>query len=211
MVAWIAGLIAHTAGGINDLAADVVRKFLALWNTITGFFGKVRSFLKTMRAWLMSWLSSVHRWVESAYNTAKWIITTWVPHFVADAITKLRRVLLIAIDLARTYARQLVATLQQWARLALGRLTQWVADLRSWILARVADLVVAIARLNRYAFTVLGTASRIVAYILAPLVSALGRWFLANVEALTRRAYRILPRLVMFSANLIEGIVTRML
>jgi hypothetical protein len=211
MIAWIAGLVAHTAGGISDLAADVVRKLLALWNTITGFFGKVRSFLSTLRAWLMSWLRVIEGWALSGYNTARWIITTWVPKLVADAITQLRKALLIAVDLARTYARQLVDTVTRWARLAIGALTQALADLRAWILARVADAFTQLARLNHWAFSVLGTAERITAFILAPMIKALGRWIMDHIDTIVRNGYKAFAQALLAAAQLVEGLLARMI
>ncbi|HEU5219179.1 MAG TPA: hypothetical protein VFU23_11000 [Gemmatimonadales bacterium] len=211
MISWIAGLIGQVSGGLAAVTRDVIKKLQAIWNNVTGFFGLVKAVLVWLRALVVGWILATGLWLASTYTTVKWIITTLVPQIVATAITNLRKALLVLIDLARTYARQIVDSLRRWAFDAIGKLITWVASLARWVNDKLGPIFNDLRRLKDRVFGVLASATRIVDYILGPLVSALERYALANAERFARWLWRGLPRILLGAASLIESIVARII
>lgn len=211
MIGWILGLVSQTANGINGLAADVAKKIVGVYTFTTTFFSKVKSFLVTTRNRVLGWIHGIEDAITSAYRTVQWVITTWIPNTVRDAIARIYRAILAVIQKARDYAKSLYDIVLQWAKNTIGALSRRLSDFVSWATRNVGTLISNVSRLLHQVFDILGTPSRVVAWILSPLISAVSRWFLSNLERLARAAWQILPSLILSGASIVERTITRII
>jgi hypothetical protein len=211
MLEWIGTIWDWVTSGLPDLVRDIIRKIQGVWTIITGFFAVLGGIVTHIRLTILGWITATEAWLAATLTTMRWIITTFVPALIAQAVDALRKAFGVAITVVRQTLTQAIDDLRRWALARLGDLWTGVTGLAAWVKDRIGVLWNDVGRLKDHVFGVLATAERVVAWILSPLISAVQRWVLDNAERLARAAFSNMAKIALEGASLIEGIVARII
>jgi hypothetical protein len=211
MLEWIGTIWDWVTSGLPDLVRDIIRKIQGVWTIITGFFTVLGGIVTHIRLTILGWITATEAWLAATLTTMRWIITTFVPALIAQAVDALRKAFGVAITVVRQALTQAIDDLRRWALARLGDLWTGITGLAAWAKDRIGVLWNDVGRLKDHVFGVLATAERLVAWILSPLISAVQRWVLDNAERLARAAFSNMAKIALEGASLIEGIVARII
>lgn len=208
---WIDSLIGLLSGGVRSIANGVVDRLHTLWGTITGLGGRVYGGWGRLLARARAWSTAQVRHALAVVGYLKWLTLVVIPHAME-----------VGIDAAIRWARDQIAreiaavraTIDAGVRALRSELAAARAGLRAladWAVAQLAALAARAVRLEQRVFGVLATPERVVAWILAPLVTALVRFVLNNAGRLGQAAWRARRNGEGLALDVVEEIITRIM
>lgn len=211
MESWIQALIGAALGPIRALAQAAADRIRAVYDAFTAALTRVR-------AGFRYWLDRAYIWATATIRHAlvvagflRWLLLVELPRragriladatrWAADRIAALRDLLRAELIAART-----------WLTARIHEALAGIIALRNWVLDRIAELRLSVRRLLDRVFGELGSPERVVAWILAPLIGALVRWWWDNVEALAELAWRRRRQIEARALSVTESIIDRIL
>jgi hypothetical protein len=211
VIDWLKSLVSNAVGGVTNKVVAVASSLVSLWNTIVGFWTRIRAGLTAVRNWVVHWINTAIRYAFALLGLLRYIMTVLIPGIVDQAVARLVAFVHRLINEAAVSTLSALDSLRRWAAGLLAATARSLDDLQRWTLARIAEILADLRRIKNLVFTLLDTAEHLVAWLLGALITALGRWILGNVERLAKAAWRVLPRILLSGASLIEGIVARII
>lgn len=204
-------LIDSATRPIRTLVDSIVKRLTSIWSVVTGFFGRVRAGLISLRARAQGWVLAQVRHALAVLTTLRWIIVTFIPRKLGDLARSIVAWTLAGIDTVATLARSLVDTLRRWAGAAIDAVRATLRDLAAWATRQLGELAAAVTRLLGHVFGPLANPQRLVAWIIGPLIPALIGWALDNAARLGRVFWAQRARLTLATLDLLEDLIARII
>lgn len=182
---WIKGLISTATKPIRQIAEAARQRISAVYSAF-------KDTLARIRRGFGRWVESAKAWARAQVDQAvavllrlRWLVFTELPRRLASLANSIQ-----------AWTRARVEELGRLIRAELIRLRDWLVDqvrgalralaqVRDLLLARIAELKADFLRIRDRVVGLLFDPSRLVTWILAPLMEAIGRYLEANIERWT--------------------------
>lgn len=208
---WIASLVGFIGASVSTLARETAQRLMSLWKSVTGFFTRVQAGWNVLYNRARRWVDAQRRHALAVAMRLRWIVTIEIPRrisAIADSIVAWTRE---QIDRAVRLAELGVRSVIDWAGRLITTAVAELRQLRDWALREVAAIRARIQDLMSRVFDTLGSPTRLVEWILAPLVEALWRYALANVARIGALAFRYRQRIILTALDILEDVLVRIM
>ncbi len=200
---------------ITSIPGDVVRKIYGAVKGVFDFFSHVGQILDGAWDWMVNgfeWLGDRAAWLAGAtFNTARWLLATWIPDAVNWAVGTVGRYALGLVDDLRKWVtarfddvvrffRGLIHDVEQWARRTFERIWEEIRKAADWI-AKATTLV----------FGILAHPGRLVDWIIGSLVVPLIKWLIESAAPVIAWLARSIIQLAPTILNTIEHAIADIL
>lgn len=211
MKGFIYGLVNLVPGFLRGPADWIADRIYGVFNDAVKFALWLRSAFTRMPAAFKNLFIGLTNFVRESYTTLKWIIVTFVPRLINDAVLLLRRWVTSVLDLAVRTLRAVISTLERWARSAIAFVSETLRTFRNWAVGTIAQLWNNVTSLVKRVFDTWGTPARLAQWLLTALITLfwqyvyqqrdrIAAWFLRASPAFTRwlatELTKILARLI---------------
>lgn len=196
---------------LRGAAQAIVSRILAVWTSVTGFWGRVRGGWQTIRNAAWGRLQAQLRHAYALAVTLRWLITVYVPRqagIYANAVLYEARSL---FDRAVAGARAELAQLRNFALDQLASLGQWFSQ---WLAILRFDIGVLQSdgkRLLEHVFGPLATPQRLASWAIGAIIHAGVGWLKDNAVALGQLLVAQRARIVLNSLGWFEDLFSRIL
>jgi len=186
---WIYRIVDVFPGPLRTVGRAVADLAYGVWDEIGGVFRTARA------AWLILWANinavvwSLHGYGIAVYTTARNIIVNTIPRHAQWAIDRAIGWAAAQLQWLRGQVYSSLGTLRDWASQALNAVKDFTQSVLDWAARELGEAWQAIMWLLDRVSALLTDPSRLVAWILGPLIGALIRWALDNAEAIADAAW----------------------
>jgi hypothetical protein len=211
IVAYVRKLVGITVSTGLPFVNGVVNRIEVVWNTVTGFLGKVGRYVTGVRDSVVNWIKSMTAQALSLLTTLKWIILVAIPREVSAAVNQVRQWVAQLVNAARVYAAGLVDQIWRRAVLMVEALARDAQALTAWARDQVGQLWGDVSKLKDRVFGFLSDAKRLADWLVDAMAHALARWLLANLTRIAQAFWGQRITIILRGAALIEGILARLI
>lgn len=211
MTDFINGLIWAALGPVRDIVVAVASRLSAIWSTLTNIFALLRRSYNGWAAIIRPWADATARNSMAALLFSAWLVRVGMPRLVGGVADNIAAWVLVRIDGAVVWVVAIIGNVRDGLLALIVDAVGLLAALRDWTLARVQLLDYTARRLLDHVFGPLASPQRVVAWIFAPLISALVAWVLDNIDALAENAMRRRRHLEAQALTLTERVLDRIL
>ena len=208
---WIYGFIDHLPGFLKNPLHSVADRVFSILDDGVTFAKWIKSGVAYWYTYALALASTLVTLGAEVVTTATWLVKTFIPQRIAAAIDAVKKWVSPIITAALNTAKSLINDLRTFAVAQINKAINLVNTLRDWALGQLNALKDKITKTVDVWFDRLTHPEKMVAWILAPLITALLAYIYGKREQIAQWLLRSSPAFTTWLASTIEKVLVKIL
>jgi len=202
-------LLRYVPQPVQGWILALARAIQAIINLILGaMFGAANAFMHQLQ-FVKGFLYWLGRHAEAVLNWARWLVLVKIPSIVDSLVSAMWTLSQQFLDHAVAFTRDLFNQVTRWAQSLFDWIWGQVQAFAAWVHDTVNQIIAVLSWVRDKVYELLTDPAKLAEWLAGAMLTALGRYVVANAGRLARWAWpRLLPAVVQ-SARTAESILTQ--
>lgn len=208
---WIYGFLDHLPGLLANPLRRVADRIFSILDDGVTFARWIKSGIAYWYSFALSFASTLVTLGAETVATATWVVKTFIPQRIAAAIDAVKRWASPLITAALNTAKSLITDLKNFAIAQINKAIGLANAIREWATGQLNSIRDKLTKTVDVWFDRLTHPEKMVAWILAPLITALLAYFYGKRDLIARWFLQSSPAFTTWLASVIEKVLVKIL